>query len=99
MFKMPAFLKVRTNKGVVVNFNDTHEIFDDVIIACHSEDALSMLADSTDMENKVLSSLKYQNNDVVLHTDESILPSHKKAWASWNFWQCYSEKTPPAVTY
>lgn len=90
---------VRTNKGVVVNYKDTHETFDDVIIACHSADALTLLADSTDMEIKVLSSLKYQNNEVILHTDESILPTHKKAWASWNFWQGYSVKNPPAVTY
>jgi len=89
----------RNPEGVVIEYKDRAETFDEVILACHSEDALKLLADAGEMETKVLSNLKYKNNEVVLHTDEKILPTHKKAWASWNFWQGLSASTPPAVTY
>jgi uncharacterized protein len=61
------------------------ESFDEVIVAAHSDQALAMLADPSPAEAEVLGSIPYQPNDVVLHTDASLLPRRRRAWASWNF--------------
>jgi predicted NAD/FAD-binding protein len=61
------------------------EVFDQVIFACHSDQALSILDDATQDENDVLSAIPYQMNDVVLHTDVKVLPKRKLAWAAWNY--------------
>lgn len=58
--------------------------FDKVVLACHSDQALRMLASPTAAEREVLGALRYQPNDVVLHTDPSVMPRRKKAWAAWN---------------
>ncbi len=60
------------------------EQFDHVIVACHSDQALAMLADPTDAERELLGAIPYQKNDTVLHTDSTLLPSIPKARASWN---------------
>jgi len=59
--------------------------FDEVVLATHSDQALAMLADPSDAEREVLGAIGYQPNDVVLHTDRSLLPRRPRAWASWNF--------------
>ena len=59
--------------------------FDQVVFACHSDQALAMLAEPTRAESEVLGALPYQNNHVVLHTDESLMPKKKLAWAAWNY--------------
>ena len=59
--------------------------FDEVILATHSDQALGMLADPSDAEREVLEAIRYQPNDVVLHTDHSLLPRRRRAWASWNY--------------
>jgi predicted NAD/FAD-binding protein len=61
------------------------EIFDHVVFACHSDQALSILADPSRAECDILGALPCQENDVVLHTDTSVLPRSKRAWASWNY--------------
>ena len=58
--------------------------FDQCIIAAHSNQALSMLADPTDTERAVLSAIPYQENLTVLHTDSSMMPRHRSCWAGWN---------------
>lgn len=58
--------------------------FDDVVLACHSDQALALLSDADARERAVLGAIRYQANDVVLHTDERLLPRHRKAWAAWN---------------
>jgi predicted NAD/FAD-binding protein len=60
------------------------EQFDQVILACHSDQALAMLADPSDAERELLGSIPYQKNDTVLHTDSRLLPSIPAARASWN---------------
>jgi predicted NAD/FAD-binding protein len=60
------------------------ESFDDVVLACHSDEALSLLEDASDCERQILGAMVYQHNDVVLHTDASLLPLNRKAWAAWN---------------
>ena len=61
------------------------ELFDEVIFACHSDQALALLKDPSQDETEVLGAIKYRANDVVLHTDNRLLPKRKKAYASWNY--------------
>ncbi len=58
---------------------------DGVILACHSDQALRMLADASDAERAILGAIPYQRNETVLHTDESLLPANRRAWACWNY--------------
>jgi predicted NAD/FAD-binding protein len=61
------------------------ERYDEVIVATHSDQALRMLADPSVAEAEVLGAIPYQPNEAVLHTDRSLLPRRRRAWASWNF--------------
>ncbi len=70
---------------VIVPKNGSPESFDHVVFACHSDQALRMLADPTTTERAVLSEFPYGRNIAVLHTDRSVLPKRRRAWASWNY--------------
>ena len=70
--------------GVKVRADGEWNDFDKVIIATHSNQALSMLLDPSESELKVLSGIKYQRNEMQLHSDISVMPKNKKAWASWS---------------
>jgi predicted NAD/FAD-binding protein len=61
------------------------ERFDAVVIATHSDQALALLADPSERERELLGAIPYQPNEAVLHTDHSLLPRRRRAWASWNF--------------
>lgn len=61
------------------------ERFDRVFMACHSDQALAMLADPTPQEREVLGAIAYQRNEAVLHTDTSLMPKRRRAWAAWNY--------------
>lgn len=76
----------RRTDGVDVESTAGVEHFDQVVLACHSDQALAMLADADERERSVLGAMPYQTNDTVLHTDASILPVRRKAWAAWNAW-------------
>jgi predicted NAD/FAD-binding protein len=73
------------NDVLVVPKNSPAESFDHVVFACHSDQALRMLADPTPTELAVLSEFPYGRNIAVLHTDRSVLPKRRRAWASWNY--------------
>jgi predicted NAD/FAD-binding protein len=77
------------------------EIFDQVIIATHSDQALGLLVDASEIEQRVLKAIPYQDNEVVLHTDTSLLPSNRKTWSSWNYriMQEEHKQAPPVLTY
>ncbi len=64
-----------------------HELerFDAVVIATHSDQALALLADPSERERELLGAIPYQRNEAVLHTDRSLLPRRRRAWASWNY--------------
>jgi predicted NAD/FAD-binding protein len=62
------------------------ESFDQIVLACHSDQALALLADADPRERSILGAMPYQVNDTVLHTDASLLPRRRKAWAAWNAW-------------
>jgi predicted NAD/FAD-binding protein len=61
------------------------ERFDAVVIATHSDQALALLGDPSEPERELLGAIPYQPNEAVLHTDRSLLPRRRRAWASWNF--------------
>lgn len=73
--------------------------YDEVIFACHSDQALRMLGDATDSEKDILGAIPYKMNDVVLHTDEKILPKRRLAWAAWNYHLGSGDQDSVAVTY
>ena len=74
----------RDAEGVAVHAAGAIERFDQIVLACHSDEALGLLADPSDSEREVLGAIAYQSNDVVLHTDATLLPRNRKAWAAWN---------------
>jgi uncharacterized protein len=61
------------------------EIFDKVIFASHADETLKLLSDADDQEHRLLGEFKYQPNSALLHTDSSVMPKTKRAWASWNY--------------
>lgn len=75
----------RHDNGVSVTSNGETERFDRVIFACHSDQALAMIDDVSDEEREILGAMAYQDNEVVLHRDTSVLPKRQAAWASWNY--------------
>ncbi len=74
-------------------------IYDHVVLACHADQSLGMLADATDAERQVLGKFPYQSNRAVLHTDPSCLPSKPRAWASWNYHIPTQHSDCVSVTY
>jgi len=96
----PVRRVTRTDAGVEVEVSGSVETFDEVIMACHSDQALAMLSDATPAENSILGDIGYQENDVILHMDPSIMPKKSLSWASWNFLAGQSElDEAPIVTY
>ena len=75
---------VRDAQGVSLRCDAGSERFDQVVLACHSDQALRLLDDASDGERELLGAIRYQPNDTVLHTDARLLPRHRKAWAAWN---------------
>lgn len=74
---------MRQGSGVIIETEKGSERFDQVVLACHSDDALA-LVDATTEERNILSAIPYQSNRAVLHSDASIMPSDASAWSSWN---------------
>lgn len=89
----------RVNEQVEVITGQSIETYDEVILACHSNQALELLEDCTDTEQAVLGDLHYRDNEVILHTDERLLPVRRGAWASWNFYHDEQPNAAPSVTY
>jgi uncharacterized protein len=71
--------------GVMVTTDEGSERFDDVVLACHSDQSLALLPDASDNERAVLGAIRYHPNRAILHTDASLLPSRPLAWAAWNY--------------
>jgi uncharacterized protein len=82
---------------VVLKSESNESIFDCVVIATHSDQALKLLAQPTEEELAILSAIKYTENEVVLHTDERIMPRRKLSWASWNYLD--NGRSSPSLTY
>ena len=75
----------RTDSVELVLDNGEMRTYDEVIFACHSDQALALLTDATQAERDSLSAIPYQPNEVVLHHDETVLPRCRRAWSSWNY--------------
>ena len=75
----------RNDNSVEVNSAGESIVFDQVIFACHADQALKLLEKPSSAELDILSCFKYQENKTYLHTDESLMPKRKKAWCSWNY--------------
>jgi len=71
--------------GVMVVTDRGAERFDEVVLACHSDQALALLDDATADERAVLGAIRYHRNRAVLHTDATLLPRRRLAWAAWNY--------------
>ncbi len=69
--------------GQVKAWGGDWEMFDEVILATHSDDSLRLLEDPTDDERAALGAVKYQPNDVILHRDQNIMPARRQVWSSW----------------
>lgn len=79
-------VKTVNNKTIIYDSTGESAEFDKVIIATHSDEALRMLVEPTTLQHEILSKFIYKLNDVILHTDISLLPPKRRAWASWNYW-------------
>lgn len=76
----------RRNGKVEVEFlHGSSETFDHVVLACHADQALALLANPTEEEQRLLSRFPYQRNRAILHTDTGLMPDSRAAWASWNY--------------
>lgn len=74
----------RNNEKVTItDIENNNHTFDQVVFACHSDQAIKMLSDPSDEEKNIIGAIKYQPNDMVLHSDTSFMPKAKKAWSSW----------------
>ncbi|AOM84425.1 NAD(P)/FAD-dependent oxidoreductase [Salisediminibacterium beveridgei] len=94
----------RTGQDVILRMEDgTEQQFDDVVMAAHADQSLALLADPTPDEKKWLGTWTYSKNDTLLHTDTSVLPSSKRAWASWNYVRdplhTSTDEKPVSVSY
>jgi len=90
----------RRQGGVELVMADGHRAkFDQVIFACHSDQALALLGDATQAERDALAAIPYQANEVVLHTDERVLPRSRRAWSSWNYWLRERDQQRPVLNY
>jgi len=75
----------RNDSGARVFTETGSEVFDAVVLACHADQALSLLAQPTPQEQALLGAIRYHPNKAVLHTDTSVMPKKKLAWAAWNY--------------
>lgn len=75
------------------------ESFDYVFLACHSDQALRLLAEPTSAEREILGTIPYQPNEAILHTDESLMPRRKLAWGAWNYHIPTTDNPRVEVTY
>ena len=89
----------RTPGGVTISHSSGNEEFDEVILACHSDQALRMLEQPSHAERDVLTQFPYSENRAVLHTDASVLPRRRSVWSSWNYRIPAGEEQRPGVTY
>lgn len=71
------------DKVTVEDMNGDVKDFDKVVFACHSDQALKLLVQPTEDEKRIIGAFGYQENNVILHSDESFMPANRQAWASW----------------
>ncbi len=90
--RQPHQVLVRLKSGAV-------ESYDAVFLACHSDQALGLLADPSREEREILGAITYQANEAVLHTDARLMPRRRLAWAAWNYHLPIEQYERVTVTY
>jgi predicted NAD/FAD-binding protein len=88
----PHQVSVRLKNGSV-------EHFDQVFMACHSDQALQLLSDPSHEEREILGAIRYQANEALLHTDTRFMPRRPLAWAAWNYHLPIDQYERVTVTY
>lgn len=90
----------RHNNNIVIHFEDNNtQDFDQIILACHSDQALQLLSQPSNEEINTLGNIKYQPNEAVLHTDASLMPEDINAWSAWNYLLPKDNSEIAKVTY
>jgi len=94
-------MSVRRDKQhvLVTTATDPPEQFDAVVLAAHADQTLKMLADASEAEREILGAFPYQENEAIVHTDPSLLPQRRRAWASWNCCIPREADRPVVLTY
>ncbi len=95
----PVSKVTRRIDGVELHSEMGPERFDHVVLATHSDQALRLLSDPSASEHEVLSAIRYQANRATLHTDERLLPTNRRAWASWNYHRLADQPQVATLTY
>jgi predicted NAD/FAD-binding protein len=90
--RVPGGVLVRTAAGA-------EQVYDRVVLATHSDQSLRLLVDADASERELLSAFAYQRNEVLLHTDASLMPRARRAWSSWNYHVTNPPADLPTVTY
>ena len=75
----------RDGNGVTLTLDQGEQVFDQIVLACHSDPALSLLKDADPLERGLLGAIRYRPNTAVLHTDTRLMPRRRQAWAAWNY--------------
>ena len=86
------------NDKVEINFEESTEIFDKVIMATHPDQTIKLIKNLDEQSTDILRKFKYQKNIVYLHSDSSLMPKNKKTWSSWNYISSKSEEKS-SLTY
>jgi predicted NAD/FAD-binding protein len=92
----------RSGSGLALTHRHGTEHFDQVVMACHSDQALAILGDAASpAQRDVLSAIRYQPNRAVLHTDPALLPRDRRLWSAWNYFAGHGEPghQPVGVSY
>lgn len=96
----PVHKVVRAEDGVSIESAQGIAQYDQVVFACHSDQALKILGkEASEAEQAVLGTIHYRNNEVALHTDEALLPSRRRTWSSWNYCLQDDPDQLPVLTY
>ncbi len=90
--RYPDYVQVKSADG-------DEQRFDQIFIASHSDQALRMLQDASALEREILGAIPYQRNEAVLHTDHSVLPKTRRAWAAWNYHILKGKQNRATLTY
>jgi predicted NAD/FAD-binding protein len=89
----------RDQTGVDIHAGGSTHRFDEVVLACHADQALAMLEDPSPAEQDLLGAFPYQPNEAVLHTDRSLLPRRRAVWQAWNYHLFTEPRPATTVTY
>ena len=92
-------INVGGRRMVQVGTADGTHYFDQVVLACHSDQSLALLDDDTSAERKLLGAIRYQANRALLHTDAGCLPRKRKAWSAWNYQSRHESEEQVCVHY